>query len=77
MKKLRLDPETLHVDSFASDDLGAPARGTVDAHSYVSNEIGPCSDPGSQDCPPTAYQLNTCGVSCQNACFPSDFCNSD
>ncbi|WP_420127584.1 hypothetical protein [Longimicrobium sp.] len=71
MKKLRLDPETLRVESFASDNLTAPARGTVDA--YLSIVIGACSDPDSHTCPPTAYPLNTCGNSCQNDCFPTEF----
>jgi len=71
MKKLKLDPEALRVESFSADRDAGAARGTVDAHSYISHEIGACSEPASIHCQPTDFHWNTCGVSCWYMCFPT------
>lgn len=71
MHKLKLDPETLCVESFAPGEDAAFARGTVDAHSYVTFGApnGACSEPASQHCQETDFHWNTCGDSCVNMCF--------
>jgi hypothetical protein len=71
MRKLTLDLDTLCVESFAAAEDAQPLRGTVDAHSYVSKEYGPCSEPASDYCQPTDFHWNTCGVSCWYMCFPT------
>jgi hypothetical protein len=71
MKKLTLDPESLRVESFAADDDAWAVRGTVEAHSFITLDVGPCSEPASQHCQPTDFHWNTCGVSCWYACFPT------
>jgi hypothetical protein len=71
MRKLKLDPEMLAVESFAADE-GAPAlRGTVEAQSYVTFGMpnGACSEPASQQCQETDFHWYTCGNSCINMCF--------
>ena len=45
MRKLKLNPDTLYVESFASDEV-PDARGTVNAHA-----------PATRNCPMTG---NTC-----------------
>jgi hypothetical protein len=71
MKKLRLDPETLRVESFASRDEAEKARGTVQAQSFI-----PTGDPFATSCQnatgycqSTDYHVYTCGESCVNMCF--------
>jgi hypothetical protein len=73
MRKLKLDPETLHVESFAPRDGQAAARGTVQAQSYVTffGDMSACSEPASQYCQETDFHWNTCGNSCVNMCFPT------
>lgn len=46
MRKIRLDADTLRVDSFAASDDAADARGTVAAHGLAT-----------RNCPATG---NTC-----------------
>jgi hypothetical protein len=71
MKKLKLDPETLRVDSFRADTAGVLERGTVAARSFVTDGVKVCSEPASQYCVETDYHWNTCGNSCVNMCFPT------
>jgi hypothetical protein len=72
MRKLKLDPDTLHVQSFAADAGAEAAKGTVHARSwYVTvdpyqNACG--SDGGSVNCQDTDYKVYTCGNSCINYC---------
>ncbi|HEU0301301.1 MAG TPA: hypothetical protein VFR37_17685 [Longimicrobium sp.] len=70
MRKLRLDPEMLHVESFAPRDEGGGAGGTVHANSFVSDMVpSGCCEPASQHCQETDYHWNTCGNSCIDMCF--------
>ena len=70
MKKLTLDPEMLHVESFAADERGYALSGTVQAHSFVSDLVpSGCCEPASQHCQETDYHWETCGNSCVNMCF--------
>jgi len=71
MRKLKLDTESLRVESFAAEG-DAGTRGTVDANSFFTFEPGnACSEPASQYCVETDYHWNTCGNSCVNMCFPT------
>lgn len=73
MRKLKLDPETLHVESFASGDAGEASRGTVRGRSYVTFEPNAaCGSDASQNCQPTDFHYNTCGNSCINMCLWTD-----
>ncbi|HEU0052711.1 MAG TPA: hypothetical protein VFQ39_06025 [Longimicrobium sp.] len=56
MRKLRLSPESLKVQSFTVT-APSPARGTVRAHD------------ASENCQPTDYPVYTCGVSCIDMCI--------
>jgi len=72
MKKIRLDPEALRVESFAPRSEHGGAKGTVRAHSYYVTfdpYVQACSEPASQNCMETDFHLNTCGNSCVNMCF--------
>ncbi|HSU14937.1 hypothetical protein [Longimicrobium sp.] len=71
MRKLKLDPETLRVESFTARDDARGAKGTVQAQSFL-----PTADPfatSCQDatayCQETDFHWNTCGNSCVNMCF--------
>ena len=72
MRKLKLDPDALRVESFAADEDERAARGTVQARSwYVTvdpyqNACG--SDNGSMNCQETDFDWYTCGNSCINFC---------
>jgi hypothetical protein len=72
MRKLRLDPNALRVQSFAPRDEAAGPRGTVDAHSFVSELVitGCCEGP-SRYCQETDYHWRTCGSSCVEMCLPT------
>ncbi|HEX6746002.1 MAG TPA: hypothetical protein VF092_01720 [Longimicrobium sp.] len=70
MRKLKLDPDTLRVDSFAAQKQDNAPKGTVRAQSYVTfDPWQACSEPASQYCMETDYHWYTCGNSCINACF--------
>ena len=73
MRKLRLEIETLRVESFAPRDEQAGPQGTVRAHSYVTDNpyVSACSAPASQYCMETDFHWYTCGNSCVNMCFPT------
>jgi hypothetical protein len=58
MRKLKLDPDTLRVESFAAREGADDAKGTVRAH----------SDPSAY-CMETDWHWNTCGNTCENHCF--------
>lgn len=72
MRKLTLDPEMLHVESFTPDGDAADRRATVKAHSFVTFVPGQaCSEPASQQCVETDFHWYTCGNSCINKCRPT------
>lgn len=73
MRKLKLNAESLRVESFAADGE-ADARGTVAANSFftVDPVNAACSEPASQYCMETDYHWNTCGSSCIEMCFASN-----
>jgi hypothetical protein len=72
MRKIRLDPETLRVETFAPREDETEAIGTVHANSYVTiPDVSACSEPASQYCVETDFHWNTCGNSCVNMCFPT------
>lgn len=71
MKKLKLDPESLRVDSFSAEHLSTSRRGTVAANSFVTDGVTVCSGEASQNCQSTDVHLYTCGNSCVNMCFPT------
>lgn len=57
MHKLTLDPEMLRVQSFATDEDAAAARGTVDGHAFTTLDAG------------TDLDILTCAGSCpENGC---------
>lgn len=61
MRKLKLQVESLAVESFEPASRGAPERGTVRGHGHTQ-------DP----CVSTRENWETCQVSCMYACFPSE-----
>lgn len=73
MRKLRLDPEMLHVESFTPREDDAPLRGTVQANSHVSDMVpsGCCPGDKSMYCQPTDFAVYSCGTSCQFHCLPT------
>ena len=72
MRKLKLDAESLRVESFTANGV-TDDRGTVNANSFVTFEPGnACSEPASQYCMETDYHWNTCGNSCIEMCFASN-----
>lgn len=72
MKKLKLDPELLHVESFTPDAGPAQSAGTVRAHSFITVNYQPCgSDAPSAECVQTDWHWYTCGHSCLNKCYLS------
>lgn len=67
MKKLKLDPEMLAVESFAPAAAPHAASGTVRGHSYMT-EI-PCNlDGPTYDCQETGPGVPTCNDSCRDLC---------
>lgn len=70
MKKLRLDPDSLRVESFAAE-RGTRSRGTVAANSFVTFNGQVCSGEATPNCVSTDVHLYTCGNSCINMCFPT------
>lgn len=71
MRKLKLDPANLRVESFAAVNADPRGRGTVQAQSFV-----PTGDPFATSCEnatpycqPTDFHVDTCGNSCVNMCF--------
>ena len=74
MKKLKLDVDTLRVESFAADEAAAALRGTVEGQSFVSDMVpSGCCEPASQYCQETDFHWRTCGNSCVNMCFPTEW----
>lgn len=72
MKKLRLDPDQLRVESYTPAESQAALRGTVEAQSYVSDMVpSGCCGEKSVYCVETDFAWNTCGASCQFHCYPS------
>ncbi|HEU0052712.1 MAG TPA: hypothetical protein VFQ39_06030 [Longimicrobium sp.] len=71
MRKLKLDPDGLRVETFAPQPRDGRAEGTVAAHSFVTVDggINPCSEPASQQCMASDKAIFTCGSSCVNMCF--------
>lgn len=49
MRKIRLESETLRVESFTSDNVSLDLGGTVNAHGLVT-----------QTCPPTRQNTDPC-----------------
>lgn len=57
MKKITLDPDRLHVESFEPGQPRQPRGGTVRGH--------------SGDCGQTHWDMETCGWTCMNECVDS------
>jgi hypothetical protein len=71
MHKLKLHPEMLRVESFATDAMDPAPRGTVDAYAKPTQLATGCPIvPESQNCPATYNQAATCAYSCDGGCFP-------
>ena len=69
MKKLRLNVDALHVESFRTDPVPAPG-GTVNAHatSYGTCQ-GTCVDTcGGPTCDAPCETADTCYLTCMAAC---------
>jgi hypothetical protein len=60
MRKLKLDPEALRVETFATRPSAAARPGTVRAHATLDF-----------DCEPTGIHYDSCDVSCWWMCFPT------
>lgn len=58
MRKLKLDPESLRVDTFPVAAAPAPGRGTVAAHEATTT----CPTFPLTQCPWSAFP--TCGIYC-------------
>lgn len=71
MRKLKLDPDALRVETFGASAASTAPRGTVASRSWVSDVVNACSEPASQYCQPTDYHWNTCGSSCVEMCLAS------
>jgi hypothetical protein len=72
MPKLKLDPETLRVESFVARGEPSTARGTVRAQSFIPTGdpfAATCNGGASLNCEATDYHVYTCGESCVNMCF--------
>lgn len=69
MTKLKLDPETLAVESFAAQEPADDATGTVRGHSFVTVDYRLCGGDQSAECIETDFHWYTCGNSCINMCF--------
>jgi hypothetical protein len=59
MRKIRLDPESLSVDSFSPSDESLDPRGTVKAQGLAS-----------RTCPPTMTDDICCTLQCSVPCSP-------
>lgn len=72
MRKLKLNPEMLRVESFVSGVDGAGALGTVRGNSIATINYNPCGgeDP-TPNCQPTQWELETCGNTCRDECLVS------
>lgn len=57
MRKIRLDAETLTVDSFVAADAPTSARGTVDAHALAT-----------RNCPATGMTFCETNCDCTLGC---------
>lgn len=71
MKKLRLDPDLLCVQSFATADPSPEdARGTAHAHEDTVECLEPTwsSCAGMDTCPKTYCGGPTCGLTCWPGC---------
>jgi hypothetical protein len=72
MPKLKLNPESLSVESFVARSEPSTARGTVRAQSFIPTAdpyAATCNGGASQNCQETDYHVYTCGESCVNMCF--------
>jgi hypothetical protein len=72
MRKRKLHPELLAVESFPTDARGPAGRGTVNAHARPTQPAAGCPTvvPESETCPATYNQAATCAYSCDGGCFP-------
>lgn len=60
MKKLKLDPEMLAVESFTPDEAVDDDIGTVRGHSFVTEPYQACgSDEPSANCQDTDFRVAT------------------
>lgn len=67
MRKLKLHPEMLAVESFAPVDTPHAATGTVRGHSYPTDI--PCNVDGpTYNCQETGPGVPTCNDSCYDLC---------
>ena len=76
MKKLKLDAESIKVESFATKEQASP-RGTVHGHSDAVSNCYPyqcwntqnsaCATYGTA-CWPYCGSINTCEASCERRC---------
>lgn len=66
MKKIRLDPEQLRVESFEPDPSEPPVRGTVHGH---WSQIGTCDGRVK-----TCQFGGTCGPGCETANCTGSYC---
>lgn len=79
MKKIELDVGALRVESFETAGGGAGENGAGEREGAPGGVFGlhPSEDtncPFSHyPCDETDWDWYTCGVSCQAACFPSDY----
>ena len=79
MRKLRLDPESLAVESFQAAPAlrsRATVRAAQDAFGVVAGTLaadGGVCDPGTDTCPtnPTCPGQFTCDASCGKICTPT------
>lgn len=72
MRKLKLNPEMLAVESFTPHEPADGDAGTVRGHSFVTVQPHQAcgSDEPSANCTDTVdVHLYTCGNSCINLCF--------
>lgn len=66
--KLRLNPEELRVQAFATTGGGARNRGTVRAHEQSAPYV--CAS-GAWSCLPDQTCEDTCALSCAGTCHPA------
>ncbi|HEU0052708.1 MAG TPA: hypothetical protein VFQ39_06010 [Longimicrobium sp.] len=76
MRKLRLDPEALKVESFAAG--GGDGRGTVRGNNVTWDSCDPCYPIEPEDsinvCPPAPTQGSTCQGTCGGTCQATCSC---
>ena len=65
--KLRLDPETLRVESFAATDAGG-GRGTVQGHGYTDPDYPSCALTCGIPMSPPSEDLCRMSGTCPMAC---------